>query len=73
MKQRIVTAFIMGFITTGIMSFSLISLNIGFTEVFITKWLKSWRTAYIIIVPVILLIGPKVQQFVAYIFRKKED
>lgn len=70
MKQRIAAAFIMGIITTGIISFTLISINVGFTEKFLTRWFKSWGMAYIIIVPVILLIGPKVQQLVSYLFRK---
>jgi hypothetical protein len=71
MTQRIATAFIMGFITTGIMSFSLISINVGFTEIFVSKWLKSWGMAYVIIVPVILIIGPRVTQLVSYLFKKK--
>lgn len=71
MKQKIAAAFIMGLITTGIISFTLISINVGFTQNFLARWLKSWRIAYIIIVPVILFIGPKVQLLVAYLFRKK--
>ncbi|WP_449398092.1 DUF2798 domain-containing protein [Chryseobacterium wanjuense] len=68
MKQRIAGAFIMGFITTGIISFTLISINVGYIEKFIEKWLKSWAMAYIIIIPVIFFIGLKVQQFVTYLF-----
>lgn len=73
MKQRIAGAVIMGFITTGIISFTLISINVGYMEKFFEKWLKSWAMAYIIIIPVIFFIGPKVQQFVAYLFRKNNQ
>lgn len=71
MKQRIAAACIMGFITTGIISFTLIGINVGFSEKFLVRWLKSWGMAYIIIVPVILFIGPKVKAFVDHLFRKK--
>lgn len=70
MKQRIAAAFIMGIITTGLISFTLISINIGFTEKFLARWIKSWGMAYVLIVPVILFVGPKVQKLVSYLFRK---
>ena len=64
MKQKIAFALIMGIITTGIISFSLISINIGYTDDFLRIWLKSWAMAYVIVIPAILLIGPKVQKIV---------
>jgi hypothetical protein len=71
MKQRIAAAFIMGIITTGLISFTLISINVGFTEKFLARWIKSWGMAYVLIVPVILFVGPKVQKLVSYLFRNK--
>jgi hypothetical protein len=70
MKQRIAAAFIMGIITTGLISFTLISINVGFTEKFLARWIKSWGMAYVLIVPVILFVGPKVQKLLSYLFRK---
>ena len=64
MKQKIVFALSMGIITTGIISFSLISINIGFKDSFFTIWLKSWGMAYIIVIPAILLIGPQIQKII---------
>ena len=64
MKQRIAFALIMGIITTGIISFTLISINIGFVERFLSIWLRSWATSYAVVIPCILLIGPKVQAIV---------
>jgi hypothetical protein len=61
MKRRIAFALIMGFITTGIISFTLISINVGFGPNFAGIWFKSWGTAYILVIPVILTVGPLVQ------------
>lgn len=62
MKNKIAFALSMGIITTGIISFSLIAMNLGFTENFLNVWLKSWGMAYIIVIPAILLIGARVQK-----------
>ncbi len=67
MKNKIAFALIMGVITTGIISFTLISVNIGFTDTFIKIWLKSWSLAYLVVIPAILIIGPLVQKLVDYI------
>ncbi len=64
MKRKIVFALIMGGITTGIISFSLIALNIGFGELFLKIWLKSWAMAYVIVIPVILIVAPRIQKWV---------
>jgi hypothetical protein len=64
MKQRIAFALIMGIITTCIISFSLIAINLGFTERFLATWLRSWFMSYVIVIPAILLIAPRVQAFV---------
>jgi hypothetical protein len=64
MKQKIAFALIMGIVTTGIISFTLISINIGFTEKFLYIWLRSWAMAYIVVIPAILIIGPLVQKLV---------
>lgn len=71
MKQKIVFALIMGIITTGTISFALIALNIGFSEKFLKIWLRSWVAGYLIVIPVILLIGPMVQKLVDKIFGVK--
>jgi integral membrane sensor domain MASE1 len=68
MKQKVVFALIMGSITTAIISFTLIYLNIGFTEKFFKIWLKSWGISYLIVIPVILIISPMIQKLVDKIF-----
>ena len=69
MKNKIAFAMVMGIITTGIISFVLISINIGFTDSFIRIWLKSWGIAYVVVIPAIIIIGPLVQKFVDKILK----
>jgi len=68
MRQRIAFAMIMGIVTTGIISFTLISINVGYSDRFVTIWLRSWGTAYLVVIPAILLIGPLIQQLVERLF-----
>jgi hypothetical protein len=71
MKNRIAFALIMGIITTGIISFTLISVNIGYTDKFPAIWLRSWGMAYLVVIPAILLIGPRVQNLVNKLLKEK--
>ncbi|MCD0470384.1 DUF2798 domain-containing protein [Flavobacterium sp. JAS] len=64
MKNKIAFALSMGIITTGIISFSLIAINLGFTDNFLKVWLRSWGMAYILVIPAILLIGPLLQKLI---------
>ena len=64
MKNKIAFALLMGIITTGIISFTLISINLGFTDHFFRTWFKSWGIAYLVAIPAILLIAPRVQKLV---------
>ena len=61
LKRKIAFALSMGIVTTGIISFVLLSLNLGFSEGFALTWLRSWGIAYVIVIPAILLIGPALQ------------
>ena len=71
MKQKIAFALIMGVVTTGIISFTIISINIGYKPNFMYIWLKSWGMAYTIVIPVILFVGPQVQKIVERLIAKK--
>jgi hypothetical protein len=72
MKQKIAFALIMGIITTGIISFTLISINIGFSDAFFRIWLRSWAMAYLVVIPAILVIGPFVQSIVDRLFKEEK-
>lgn len=58
----------MGFITTGVITFALIYLNLGFGSLFPKVWMRSWGLAYLIVVPIILAIGPKLRELVTRVF-----
>lgn len=64
LKRRIAFALTMGAVTTGIISFVIVALNLGFTDRFARLWLCSWGTAYAIVIPAILMIGPRVQALI---------
>jgi hypothetical protein len=53
----------MAFITAGIISFTLVSINIGYQNNFIFIWFRSWAIAFIIAMLSILFIGPLVRKF----------
>lgn len=61
LKRRISFALMMGVLTTGIISFVLIALNLGFNTNFVSTWLRSWCIAYVLVIPAILVIGPRLQ------------
>ncbi|MCO4892414.1 MULTISPECIES: DUF2798 domain-containing protein [Cupriavidus] len=61
LKRKIAFALSMGVVTTGIISFALLALNVGFTEDFALTWLRSWGVGYVIVIPAILLVGPRLQ------------
>jgi len=61
LKRKIVFALSMGIVTTGIISFAILALNLGFSKGFALTWLRSWGIAYVIVIPAILLIGPWLQ------------
>ena len=61
LKRKIVFSLLMGVVTTGIISFALLFLNLGFSNKFALVWLRSWAVGYVIVVPAILLLGPRLQ------------
>lgn len=61
LKRKIAFALVMGIVTTGIISFALLALNLGFSETFVRAWLRSWGIGYVVVVPAILLVGPPLQ------------
>lgn len=71
MKQKIAFAMIMGVITTGLISFILVYVNTGWTGDFFASWFRSWGLAYIVAVPAILIIAPRVQKWVDHLFKNQ--
>lgn len=61
LKRKIAFALSMGVVTTGVISFVIIAVNLGFSNGFALTWLRSWGLGYIVVIPAILLIGPWLQ------------
>jgi uncharacterized membrane protein SpoIIM required for sporulation len=61
LKRNIAFALSMGLLTTGIISLVVVALNLGFSQGFAMAWLRSWAAAHAIVIPAILLIGPRLQ------------
>jgi hypothetical protein len=70
MKQRITFALIMGAITTALISFTLIAINVGFVPHFLFIWLRSWSVSYALAVTAMIFIAPRVQSLVAYLLNR---
>lgn len=71
MKQKIASAFLMGIVTTGLISCTVVFVNLGFTETFLKTWLKSWAIAHLLVIAVILVVAPQIERLVSFLFKEK--
>ena len=55
---------ITGLITSTSMSFVGLALNYGFHPDFAVRWLKAAATSYVVVVPMLMTIVPRIQRFV---------
>ena len=55
---------ITGLITSTSMSFVGLALNYGFQPDFVVRWLKAAATSYAVIVPMLMIVVPRIQRFV---------
>ena len=55
---------ITGLITSTSMSFVGLALNYGFHPDFAVRWLKAAATSYVVVVPMLTIIVPRIQRFV---------
>jgi len=71
MKKKIAFAFLMGFITTGLISLTIVLVNTHFQGFkFLIIWLKSWGIAYAVVIPCIVFISPKIEKLIDKIFKE---
>lgn len=71
LKRKISFALLMALFTTGIISFTVIAVNLGFINQFLAIWFKSWLIAYFIAVPCILIVGPQLEKVVQQLVKEK--
>jgi hypothetical protein len=55
---------ITGLITSTSMSFVGLAFNYGFQPDFAVRWLKAAATSYVLIVPMLVIVIPRIQRFV---------
>ncbi|GIQ78174.1 DUF2798 domain-containing protein [Bradyrhizobium sp. ma5] len=55
---------ITGLITSTSMSFVGLAMNYGFQPDFAVRWLKAAATSYVVIVPLLIMVIPRIQRFV---------
>jgi hypothetical protein len=68
LKHRLAFALIMGAVTTALISFTLIFINLGFGSRFMTAWLRSWAISYVLGVSLMISIAPGIQHLVSRFF-----
>ena len=55
---------ITGLITSTSMSFVGLTMNYGFQPDFAMRWLKAAATSYVVVVPMLIIVIPRIQRFV---------
>ena len=60
-KKKIASTLIIGMITTMLISFTLIAVNVGFIMNFLTIWFRSWCISFSMAVFIMLVIAPRVE------------
>ncbi|MGY3489545.1 ABC-type molybdate transport system permease subunit [Bradyrhizobium sp. USDA 4011] len=55
---------ITGLITSTSMSFVGLAMNYGFQPDFAARWLRAAVTSYVVIVPMLVIVIPRIQRFV---------
>jgi Protein of unknown function (DUF2798) len=59
-----VISMITGLITSTSMSFVGLALNYGFQADFAVRWLRAAATSYVLVVPMLVIVIPRIQRFV---------
>ncbi len=67
--ESLVFAFINAAFMSGLMSFIITFLNMGMIDNFISVWLNSYWKAFLVAVPIILFITPKIRKIVSSIIK----
>lgn len=60
-KVKLLFAALMAFVTSSMISFIIVSVNVGFVDGFFWLWGKSFAMAYFLVIFAILVVSPKVQ------------
>jgi hypothetical protein len=70
LRRRLTFALSLSVVTTAIISFTLVAVNVGLVAGFAGVWLRAWGLAYLAVVPAILFLAPWVQRRVDRMFAR---
>jgi len=69
--HKIVFAFFMALLMSGIMSFVISVFNVGLVENIVSVWLKAWSFAFVVAFPTIMLVSPLVHKLVSLVLHEE--
>jgi len=64
-----VFSFFMSLLMSGVMSFCITLLNLGWVTGLLMLWLQAWSAAFVIAFPTIVLVTPLVRKLVSLVVR----
>jgi hypothetical protein len=64
-----VFSFFMSLLMSGVMSFCITLLNLGWVADLLMLWLQAWSAAFVIAFPTIVLVTPLVRKLVSLVVR----
>jgi Protein of unknown function (DUF2798) len=64
-----VFSFFMSLLMSGVMSFCITLLNLGWVTDVVILWLQAWSAAFVIAFPTIVLITPLVRRLVTLVIQ----
>ncbi len=67
----LVFSFFMSLLMSGIMSFAISLINLGWVDGMLWIWLKAWSVAFVIAFPAIVTVTPLVRRLVALVVREE--
>ncbi|CAI3804093.1 DUF2798 domain-containing protein [Rheinheimera sp. MM224] len=62
-----VFSFFMSLLMSGVMSFCITTLNLGWVNNLLLLWLQAWSAAFVIAFPTIVLVTPLVRKLVTLV------
>ena len=71
--HKIVFSFFMALFMSGVMSFAITVFNVGVVSNILSIWLQAWGFAFVIALPVIIIVSPIVHKIVAFVLQEESD
>lgn len=59
--------FFMAFCMSGIMSFTMLAINVGFVSNFFPLWMRNFSIGFTVAVPTAIFFAPRIRKFVTFL------